>query len=402
MSVSGKRLISGSSHAFPWSSWVTVAIFSGLATGIFWWNSPLPTATQQNMLLAAVAVTGLIALGTLWQATYGTFRHFRYRGLGLELTPETAVAGSEFSGALLVPVPFQAGREFKVAFSGSELTAQRYRESKSDTDSYRTITRPLHGDACTASSEASGAGTLLRFAFRLPADAPQSLGYGEPVLWTNDTADRVYVKWYLQFSADVPGVDLDETFEIPVVRPGAAELQLREGENPSFVMARSGNALNVTQPAFRKPGKPGSAANMLGAGMMASAMLIGWDLGGSLGALLFFAGAVPLAAIGAYLSHELIVTLSAAELRIVRRIGKVALIDVRIERTRIKAVEVVPSFGLHADGIAPRTVRVRTAEGRTYALAEFMTRTRDILALCNLVAGRLALAPQAIAGAREL
>jgi tetratricopeptide (TPR) repeat protein len=373
-----------------------------MGAAIYLANSPLPTAAQQNMLLAAVAVTGLIVLGVSWQATLVTLRHFRYRGLGLALTPETAVAGNEFAGTLLVPVPFRAGSEFKVALSAVELTAERYFERNSDSASYRTITRPLHGDACSARTEATGKGTLLGFAFRLPPDSPQSLGYAEPVVWTDGTADRVYVKWHLTISADVPGIDLDESFEIPVVRPGASELPLRAGENPSFVMARAADALSITQPAFKKPGKPGSAANMLGAGMMAGVMLFGWDIGGSLGALLLVAGAVPMAAIAAYFAQEITVSISAAELRILRRIGKYTLMDVRIERARIKAVEAVPSFGRYADGVAARTVRVRTSDGQTYALAEFLTRTRDILALCNLVVARLGLAPQAVVGAREL
>lgn len=402
MPPSGKRLISGSSHAFPWGNWLSVVFLTGMGAAIYLVNSPLPTATQQNMLLAAVATTGLIALGISWQAALVTLRHLRYRGLQLGLAPETAVAGNEFAGTVLVPVPFRAGCEFKVALSATELTAVRVRDSKSDTDSYRTVSRPLHSDACSARAEASGQGTLLQFAFRLPTDAPQSLGYEESVVWTDATAARVYVRWHLTISAEVPGIDLDETFEIPVVRPGASELALPAGHNPSFAMARSADSLTITQPAWRKPGKPGTAADMLGAGMVASAILFGVEAGGFLGGMLFLAGAALAAAIVTYFAQELAVSISPAELRIVRRIGKYTLMDVRIERARIKAVEAVPSFGRYADGVAARTVRVRTVDGQTYALAEFMTRTRDILALCNLAAARLALGPKAILGAGEL
>ena len=396
MSVSGKRLISGSSHAFPFGKWASAVGFAGMAAGIFLANSPLPTAAQQNMLLAAVSLTGLIAIGVFGQATLATLRYSRFRGLQLELTPETAVTGGEFTGTLLTPIPFQAGREFKAALSAVELTAESYK------DDYREVTRPLYSAAGTTRAEAAGTGTLLRFAFVLPADAAPSRGYGESVIWRAENANRVYVKWRLDISADVPGVDLEEVFEIPVVRPGASELPLPAGDNPSFVMARAANALSITQPAWKKPGKPGSAADMLGAGTLAGVILFGLNIGGFLGGVLFIAGAVLTAAIAAYFTHELAVTISPTELRVVRRIGKYTLMDVRIERSRIRAVEAIPAFGRYADGVAARTVRVRTVDGQTYALAEFMTRTRDVLALCNLVAARLGLGPQTIVGAAEL
>src|SRR6187551_2882665 len=105
MSVSGKRLISGSSHAFPWVNWITGLVFGGLGTAIYLANSPRPTSGQLTMLMVVVTVTALIALGTFWRATRLTLRHFRYRGLQLELVPGTAVAGGEFAGTLLVPIP---------------------------------------------------------------------------------------------------------------------------------------------------------------------------------------------------------------------------------------------------------------------------------------------------------
>lgn len=222
MSVSGKRLISGSSHAFPWGNWITGLVFGGLGTAIYLANSPLPTSGQQTMLMVAVTVTALIALGTFWRATRLTLRHFRYHGLRLELVPGTAVAGEEFAGTLLVPVPHAPGREFKVELSAAELTAVSERDRKGDGYSYRTISRPLHGDARSARAIASGPDTLMRFAFRLPVDAQPSLGYAESVAWTSLTADRVYVKWHLKITADVPGIDLDESFEIPVVGPRIA------------------------------------------------------------------------------------------------------------------------------------------------------------------------------------
>jgi len=400
MAVSGRRLISGSSHSFPWGNWISVLVLGGMGAGIYLANSPLPTATQQNMLLTAVTVTGLIAIGVFAQATFVTLRHFRYRGLQLELTPETAVAGSEVAGSLLTSIPFQAGRDFKVALSAVELTAERTR--KDDRDEYRQITRSLYSAECSARAETAGAGTLLRFAFVLPADAAPSLGYGESVIWTSANANRVYVKWRLEISADVPGIDLEETFEIPVVRPGASELPLPAGHNPSFVMARAADTLSITQPAWKKPGKLGSAADMLGAGTVASLILFGLEFGGFPGGAMFVAGVALAAAIAAYFVHELAVTISPTELRVVRCIGKYTLMDVRIERARIRAVEVIPSFGRYADGVAARSVRVRTVDGQNYALAEFMTRTRDVLALCNLVAARLGLGPQAIVGAAEL
>jgi predicted negative regulator of RcsB-dependent stress response len=402
MTVTGKRLISGSSHAFPWGNWVSVLVLTGMGAGIYLANSPLPTAAQQNMLLVAVAVTGLIALGIFCQAALVTLRYFRYRGLQLELTPETAVTGSEFSGTLFVPIPFRVGCEFKVALSAAQLTAVSERDSDSDSNRYRTSSRPLHSDACSARAEASGPGTLLHFAFRLPADAQRSLGYAESVVWTDATAGRTYVKWQITISAEVPGIDLDETFEIPVVRPGASEMPLPAGHNPSFAMARTGSEVRITQAAWKKPGEPGAVGNMLGVGTLATMLVFGWEIGGTLGAWLFAAGAIPMAAIAAYFAQELAVTISPTQLRIVRRIGTYTLMDVGIERARIKAVEIVPSFGRHADSFPARTVRVRTREDQTYALAEFMIRTRDVLALCNLVAARLALGTQVIVGAREL
>ena len=243
MSVSGKRLIRGSSHAFPWVNWISGLIFGGLGTAIYLANSPRPTSGQQTMLMVAVTVTALIALGTFWRATRLTLRHFRYRGLQLELVPGTAVAGGEFAGTLLVPIPHTPGREFKVELSAAELTAVHERDRKGDGYSYRTISRPLHAEARQARAMASGPGTLLRFTFRLPVDAQPSLGYAESVAWTSLTADRVYVKWHIGITADVPGIDLDESFEIPVVRPeisGHAQQQVHVYETTAPWVRRVG------------------------------------------------------------------------------------------------------------------------------------------------------------------
>ena len=62
-----------------------------------------------------------------------------------------------------------AGRDFKVTLGAVELTAERYR--KNDRDQYRQVTRSLYNAELGARAEPAGAGTLLRFAFVLPADA---------------------------------------------------------------------------------------------------------------------------------------------------------------------------------------------------------------------------------------
>jgi hypothetical protein len=367
----------------------------------------------------------VVGLYLAWKAAEAVLRYRRFGDTTLLLAVHPAVAGGELAGAITIPVPYDPANVYFASVAATEHTAQL------SGGKIYSAQQALFEEDAAVWTEPAGTGTRVRFSIALPPEAPPSLRYGESLTWSSGTTDKVYLKWYVHLAADIPGLDLNESFEVPVVRPAATELMprgpatvplaagiapplvppalrrapLRTGHNRPFEYRRLGERIRVVQPAWKKPGNISSPGGVIAAiavcGVFAAAgvFLLGqreWLLG----AIFFTIGAGLILVILGYLAHELSAEIGPEGVHIVRRIGAFVFKDVRLQRAQVAAVEAAAESQAQQSGgsMITRSVRVRMRDGSTHALAEFMPRQQDAIALRNLVAARLALGVDARVG----
>lgn len=146
------------------------------------------------------ALFGAVGLGLLVHALLETARHRRFGASSLELETFPGFLGGTLTGRIraslalheLPRIPVTLRCVHQAAGEGSPREEVRWEDQR---DVVRT-----HRD---------GSSTVIRFAFRLPADAPPStpLPAAEQVVWR------------LEASAEIPGVDYRAAFEVPVFAP---------------------------------------------------------------------------------------------------------------------------------------------------------------------------------------
>lgn len=398
-----KRPLAGSSRSFPKAAWV-IAIFWNAIVGVMLASGLTPSAGVPVVVVWLVAgVFVAIGLGIAWYALTATLRYRRYRDVALDLDPYPATVGGGVAGRVTVPIAFDPHHRFKVVLSAARM----------DTGgnlSNDTTRRTMFHQETVATAAPAGEGTALRFRFSVPPEAPTSEGFGEPIQWTTDTADRVFLQWTVKLAADVPGVDLDEEFEIPVVRaegaPAAAqdasaistvlpEPETEPGGNPSFRYEREGSLVRIEQPPWRKPGKLTSPLNLLlGIAFCLPFSAVGVYLFTQhqwvMGAIFFLVGTGFIAAMLGYVAHALVAEVRPDGIRVVRSLLGVRLKDVSLARHEIAAIEAAAEAG-QVGSTLTRKVRVRGQDGKAHIIAEFIPGQREALALRDLVASRLAL-----------
>ncbi len=335
------RLIQGSSRSFPWflllfalfwNAMVAVMLSTGLrpARGVSPW--------MVYLAAGAFVLVGLVL--AVWFVK-ALLRHRRFGGAIL-LLDHPAGPGGAVAGSVSVPIPFDPAHRYHAVLRATEHAAHRAGGK------LQTTTRTLFEEQGVVRAEPAGGGTRLRFSFPLPPEAPPSEGYGESLTWTSGTVERVYLQWHVQFSADVPGIDLEEAFEVNVLRSAppvaakaplaaapASRAPLPAGHNPAFQYERVGDRVRIAQPAWKKPGNIGSAWNiflgvavgLLFAGIGVFAFREGaWVVG----AVFFAVGALCVVGALGYLAHEVAVEVDEEGLHIVRRIGPIVFKDVRL------------------------------------------------------------------------
>lgn len=385
----------GSSHSFPYFGWLMVLVWGAIAAGLLYADLRPARGVAPWVAWGAIGVFTIPGLFFLWYSITATLRFQRYRGLELLLHPLPAQAGSTISGALKVPIPYDAANIYRV-----ELTAIEYRR---DNSARRNILQHVRvQETVEARAALDPQGTRLGFALRIPVDAPPSQGYGEPMRWTPATRDKVYLRWTLGISADVPGVDLKEEFEIPVYQASAADALAAEAPSMGLSAARAprrlcyesteeGGRLVIRQAPWNKPGTPPSHVFALmayfgvfflvGAGATYAGM---WPVGMVFILIgLGFSGAVLVAA-----ANELRAEISREGVLVRRTLWGLRLKQVRLDPARIAAVEVQVD-SVPGGGAPIRSVIAREPGGAYHCIAEFISSAGEAEALRERVVARL-------------
>jgi hypothetical protein len=243
------------------------AVASAWIFAAFWTLVSLPGAffgvrealNQGNHVAFLALIFPLVGVGLLVWAIRATIRYRKYGASHLRLSTIPGVVGRTLAGVVSVPNSLQPAGGFLATLSCvRQVTSGSGKNSSTTEDILWQEERQLQG---TASRDPSGMVTNVLVAFRLPPDAAATDG-SDP--------DNCVV-WRLRLSGEVPGVDYDSVFEVPVFRTAesnqprtAAEERLTrdptaEGtyEQPNesrIVVTTNRRGTEVLFPAARNPG----------------------------------------------------------------------------------------------------------------------------------------------------
>ena len=140
---------------------------------------------------------GLLLIG--W--TVKSWLHQRRFGkTALMLDPCPGAIGGQAGGEIMIPVSLPPDTRYEIS-----LQCLHSRETRNSKGQRSTSTSLEWQEQMEARAESSAQGVKVRFLFDVPADLP------EPTPKSND-----WHHWKLSISADIPGVDLDASFELPM------------------------------------------------------------------------------------------------------------------------------------------------------------------------------------------
>jgi hypothetical protein len=208
----------------------------------------LPEIWQMRQWPALLALLfPIVGTWLLYRAVIKTLQRRRFGELRVALSPSPGVLGSVLTGSIELPERFGTDIAFRVT-----LNCVHHRVTGRGRDS-TTWESSVWQDQTTAQSTPSGRGTRLLFRLSTSNVTPP----------TEPESDNHHY-WKLRVHAELPGVNLDHSFEIPMVKgavPAGANpvpAELRRTGAPEFStrvvrLSREGGAVVLYYPAFRSP-----------------------------------------------------------------------------------------------------------------------------------------------------
>jgi len=328
-----------------WQS-ATIRSATGREAAFFWlfatvWNAiAQPTGFicinaviyEGNRLAAIGLMFPLVGFWLLWEAVRRTLQIRIFGDIQLRMDPFPASIGGEAGGTIELPVRFSSGYVFAVSLS-CEQVIKHHDGSRKEL---------VWQEGGCAASTLGPAGTRIAFRVAVPATEPPS----------SDSH-----QWTVRITAELPGLDLDRSFVIPVIReepprtsrltvPLAPDLMPCE-ELPvgTVQVERQGGRLLLRYPCRRN----------LMTGLL-FAFFSGWFLGGT-SIFVFKSPGMGFAILPIFgmtgaglllyavwlLSNSLQVAVGAGELSVVRRLFGIPVYSSRIETALVRRVEIVKS-----------------------------------------------------------
>ncbi|MCH8073635.1 MAG: DUF3592 domain-containing protein [Proteobacteria bacterium] len=216
----------------PWlanDKWQTAVIKSdskaamrvGWAIAAFWnlVSAPLPfviyaEVTEKNNLPALLGLLfPLVGVGLITWAVRRTLEWNRFGPAPLTLDPFPGSIGGHVGGTIEVNLPYDSNAQFSLTLSNLYSYVSGSGKNRSRTE------RAEWQDTQVAHVSSGAKGSRLSFRFDLPQDLSES---------TADQSEDSYYIWRLNLKADLPGVDIDRDYEIPVYATGESSAQLSE------------------------------------------------------------------------------------------------------------------------------------------------------------------------------
>jgi hypothetical protein len=199
------------------------------------WNlvsAPLPfvihgeVLEKQNYAALIGLLFPLVGIGMLVWAVRRTLEWLRFGAAPLKLDPFPGAIGGHVGGTIDLKLPYDAGHRFSLTLTNlhSYVSGSGKNRSRRETARWQ--------DTQLARASVGSGGTRLGFRF----DVPQGLEESDVV-----RSSDLYTIWRLSLNADLPGVDVDRDYEIPVYATAEksrhlAELSLRTAADEQSVL----------------------------------------------------------------------------------------------------------------------------------------------------------------------
>lgn len=148
-----------------------------------------------------ILIFALVGLWLLYKAVHATLQWRRFGAIALTLSPYPGSIGGGIRATVDLPERLPASQPIRVTMTCV------HRRTTGSGKNRRTSEKALWQSETTAQSYAAGRGMQLTFSFNVPADLPPS-----------GTRSDDYHAWTIDLSADIPGVDLDSRFEVPMMQ----------------------------------------------------------------------------------------------------------------------------------------------------------------------------------------
>jgi hypothetical protein len=209
--------VEDASRGQMWISWV-FSVFWNLVSVPAGYAGVRAALYENNKAGLIALLFPMVGVGLLIWAARTTLRYKKYGISRLELSTIPGTIGHTLAGTVRVTSVLQPAAGFQVSLSCVRRVTTRSGDDSSTTESILwQEERTIKGEP---SRDASGMGTRIPVAFRLPSDVQ--------ACDSSDPNNRVL--WRLKLSAEVPGVDYDSVFEVPVFRTEASNRPLSDDE----------------------------------------------------------------------------------------------------------------------------------------------------------------------------
>ena len=211
-----------------------VMLFFALAwnamTGALVWNFRAELAVDSVKLLW-VGVFVLAGLWLLYLALKSYLQWRRFGSLHLSVDPHPVAVGGDLGGVIEIPgLRATYNAPFEVTVSCIHVTVRRSGKRRSRHE------RVQWRERGTVAGEPGVRGTRLRFRFAVPDNLPATT-----------PPSNSYYKWVVHVHGELPGVDLDQTFEVPVEKSDAPQ-QSRSGIDYTAEQGTAVSAIAASKP----------------------------------------------------------------------------------------------------------------------------------------------------------
>ena len=227
----GSNSIRSGSRVSMWFAW-GFAVFWNAISSITPFIAYHEVVTNDNYVALVALLFPLVGIGLLIWAIRRTLEWRRFGPAPLTLDPFPGSIGGQVGGTIDLGLPFDRSARFRVTLTNIHSYVSGSGKNRSQREDAKWQ------DAMIAHAEPSGRGTRLAFGF----DVPDGLHESDA-----DRDDNSYL-WRLNLAADIPGVDLDRDYDIPVY---ATHEQSRNLPDRAIERARAEQALVDEQAARR-------------------------------------------------------------------------------------------------------------------------------------------------------
>jgi len=194
------NVVRSNSKLSMWAAWAFAAIWSLI-------SAPLPFVAyeeiveKQNYLAIVALLFPVVGIGLIVWAIKRTNEWRRFGATPVVLDPFPGSIGGHVGGTIDTNLPYDSNNKFLLSLTSihSYISGNGKNRSRNERASWQ--------DEVVAHTELCATGTRIIFRF----DVPDGLKVSDAQRSGDD-----YDLWRLDLSADLPGIDVDRSFEIPV------------------------------------------------------------------------------------------------------------------------------------------------------------------------------------------